>query len=154
MEKLFGTSRLQEQEKMLAAASSLEKLVALWDAADTFLTPAEFGKAHELGKEFLLSYKWLHSWGLEKKRNSFGIVAKHHSFMHLLENSRYLNPTRHWNFRGEDFVGHISRMCHSISFGVSSTRVSFKLCQKYRVHMHLLLTRDMTPDVASYWDEQ
>ena len=25
---------------------------------------------------------------------------------------------------------------------------------KYRVHLHLLLTQDMTPDVASYWDEQ
>ena len=41
----------------------------------------------------------------------------------------FLNPKRHWNFKGEDFVGRISRMAHSISFGVSSTRVSSKLHQ-------------------------
>ena len=68
-------------------------------------------------EKFLLSYKWLCSWSLEKKRNSFGIVAKHHSFRHLLANCKFFNPKRHWNFRGEGFVGHISRMCHSISFG-------------------------------------
>ena len=45
-----------------------------------------------------------------------------------------------------DFVGHISKMCHSISFGVSSTKVSSKLCPKYRLHLHLLLRRDL-PDI-------
>ena len=68
-------------------------------------------------------------WSLEKGRHSFAIVVKHHTFIHLLWNSEFLNPKRHWNFKGEDFVGRISRMAHSISFGVSSTRVSSKLHQ-------------------------
>ena len=145
LEKLFGPSmHLREEErKMISAAKSLEKLVALWDEAETFLTPSQFAKSMALGKEFLLSYKWLNSWSLEKDRNSFAIVIKHHTFIHLLLNSKYMNPRRQWCFRGEDFVGHVSKMAHSISFGVSSTKISTKLCPKYRIFFHLLMTRGL-----------
>ena len=105
LERLFGTDVKEEQGHMLSAASSLEKLVALWDEAGMFLTAEELGKAQALGKEFLLSYKFLNAWSLEKNRNSFHIVAKHHSFIHLLANSKFMNPKRHWNFRGEEDVG-------------------------------------------------
>ena len=128
---------------MISAAKSLEKLVALWDEAETFLTPSQFAQSMALGKEFLLSYKWLNSWSLEKDRNSFAIVIKHHTFIHLLLNSKYMNPRRQWCFRGEDFVGHVSKMAHSISFGVSSTKISTKLCPKYRIFFHLLMTRGL-----------
>ena len=145
LEKLFGPSMhvREEERKMISAAKSLEKLVALWDEAETFLTPSQFAKSMALGKEFLLSYKWLNSWSLEKDRNSFAIVIKHHTFIHLLLNSKYMNPRRQWCFRGEDFVGHVSKMAHSISFGVSSTKISTKLCPKYRIFFHLLMTRGL-----------
>lgn len=143
LEKLFEGTRKEEEIKMISAATNLEKLVALWDEADTFLTMPEFGKALSLGKDFLPDYKWLHAWSLEKGRNSFAIVMKFHTFCHLLLNSRYMNPRRQWNFRAEDYVGHISKMTHSISFGVGATRISTKLIAKYRVHLHLLLTRGL-----------
>ena len=146
LEKLFeGTTELCEQ-KMLTAASSLEKLVQLWCDAGTFLTPREFAKAMTLGKEFLDAYKWLNAWSLEKGRNSFAIVAKHHTFIHMLWNSKFMNPTKHWCFLGEDYVGHISKLAHSVSFGVSSTRLTLKICPKYRVLVHFLLTRNMDQD--------
>ena len=103
----------KEEAKMISAASSLEKLVALWDQAGNFLTPAEFGKALALGKGFLLDYKWLSAWSLEKDRNSFSIVAKFHTFSHLLVNSQFMNRKKQWNFRAEDYVGHISKITYS-----------------------------------------
>ena len=151
LEKMFAGTKKEEEKKMLSAAKSLEKLVALWDEAGKFLTPAEFSKGMALGKEFLLAYKWLNAWSLEKGRHSFAIVVKQDTFIHLLWNSKFLNPKRHWNFKGEDFVGRISRMAHSISFGVSSTRVSSKLCIKYRLFFHFLLTRSMEEPV---WDSE
>ena len=151
LEKMFAGTKKEEEKKMLSAAKSLEKLVALWDEAGKFLTPAEFSKGMALGKEFLLAYKWLNAWSLEKGRHSFAIVVKHHTFIHLLWNSKFLNPERHWNFKGEDFVGRISIMAHSISFGVSSTRVSSKLRIKYRLFYHFLLTRSMEEPV---WDSE
>ena len=146
LEKMFEGTTKPEELHMLSAASSLEKLVSLWDAADLFLTEEQFAQSLTLGKEFLDSYKWLNSWSLEKGRNSFGIVAKFHTFIHLLWNCQFANPRGHWNFRGEDFVGHMSKMAHSVSFGVSSCKISQKLAQKYRLLVHFLLSREMEMD--------
>ena len=146
LEKIWAESMHEQEIKMISAASSLEKLVKLWDEAATFLKDSEFKRSMTLGKEFLDSYRWLSSWSLEKDRNSFGIVAKHHTFIHLLWNSKHLNPRVAWCFRGEDFVGHISKMTHSVSHGVSSTKLTQKICQKYRVLLHFLITRNMEVD--------
>ena len=52
-----------------------------------------------------------------------------------------MNFRIHHNFRSEHFVGQISQLGHSCSFGVKSTRVSVKLMEKYRILLHLQLTR-------------
>ena len=140
MEKLFHGTTDPHELKMLQAATSLEKLVKLWDEADMFLSAKEFAKSMALGKEFLDAYKWLHDWSARESRNSFAIVAKHHTFIHLLWNSKFFNPRSHWCYRGEDFVGHISKMAHSVSFGVSAPKLSQKIAPKYRVLVHFLLT--------------
>ena len=48
-------------------------------------------------------------------------------------------------------MGHGSKMAQSISFGVSSTKISTKLCPKYRIFFHLLLTRGLEKPL---WDEE
>ena len=140
-------------EQMLCAAESLEKLVSLWDGASTILTAAEYEESLALGKAFLDAYLFLHHWSLEKDRCSFHIVAKHHTFIHLLWNSKYLNPRMQWCFKGEDFVGQISKLTHSISMGVSSTRLSLKVAPKYRVLLHFKLTRPEF-DLSTQLDEE
>ena len=45
LEKVFAGTMKEEESKMIHAASSLEKLVKLLDAAGEFLTPAEFATA-------------------------------------------------------------------------------------------------------------
>lgn len=149
LEKIFKGTAEQSELKMLQAASSLEKLVSLWCGAESFLSTQQFNKSMALGKEFLVAYQWLNEWSLEKGRNSFAIVAKHHTFIHLLWNSKFMNPTRHWCFLGEDYVGHMSKLAHSVSFGVSSTKLTTKISPKYRVLVHLLLTRDVKQDNLS-----
>ena len=141
LEKIFGVTMTPAEQKMIACVTSLGKLVQLWDESGTFPTEESFALALSLGKGFLDDYQWLNQWSKDCGRKSFHIVHKHHSFMHLLYNSRYMNPKAHWCFKAEDYVGHISRLTHSISMGVRSTKLSQKLCPKYRVLLHLLLTR-------------
>ena len=52
LEKMFAGTK-KEEKNMLSAAKSLEKLVALWDEAGTFLIPAEFSKRHGCWKRIL-----------------------------------------------------------------------------------------------------
>ena len=139
--------------EMLNAATSLEKLVQLWDEMGVCPTPAQYEQTMSLGGSFLKSYAWLNAWSLEKGRMSFHVVAKHHSFLHLLWNSKHLNPKLQWCFQGEDYVGEVSRLAHSVSMGVSSTKLSSKVVGKYRILAHLFLTRSMQEMVEGYIED-
>lgn len=114
------------------------------------VTEESFALAMSLGTGFLDEYQWLNQWSKDCGRKSFHVVHKHHSFMHLLKNSKYMNPKAYWRFKAEDYVGHISRPTHSISMGVKSTKLSQKLCPKYRVLVHLLLTRAVPQGLGGY----
>ena len=70
----------------------------------------------------------LHAQG----RKSFHKVHKHHMFVHLIQEAKYLNPRFHWCFKAEDYVGHLAKLTHSVSMGVRSTRLSQKLAAKYQ----------------------
>ena len=148
IEKVSGTLEECEQHR-LTAATSLKKLVGIWDNADVFLSPAEHHQSLDLAGEFLRKYDWLNKWSLEKDRMSFHIVPKHHSFIHMVWGSKHLNPRAQWCFKAEDFVGQISRLTSSVSMGVSSTRLSLKVAPKYRILVHLFLTRSMPQEGES-----
>ena len=91
-------------EQMVCAAESLEKLASLWDGSSAILTAAEHEESSALGKVFLDACLFLRHWPLEKDRCSIRVVAKHHTFIHLLWNSKCLNSRMQWYFKGEDFV--------------------------------------------------
>ena len=117
----------QEHEAaMLHAVNHMAALIHLFDEADVFLTNDEWLKAMDLGEKCLSLYSHLSDWALEKGRTLFNIVMKHHTFQHLLENAKFLNPKTHWTFSSEDFVGKMSILTASVSPGVSSTRLSLK----------------------------
>ena len=62
-------------------------------------------------------------------------------------------PKLYWCFKGKDFVGQISRLTHSVSMGVSSTRLSSKVVGKYRLLVHFFLTRSMQDMEEGYTGE-
>ena len=59
----------------------------------------------------------------------------------MFQTTKYLNFRIHHNFRGEDFVGQISQLGHSCSFGCKATRIPFKLLEKYKILLHLQLSK-------------
>lgn len=61
--------------------------------------------------------------------------------MHTVKNSQCINPNYLANWRSEDFVGRIALLGHSCSMGTRSTKLSGKILKKYRVLLHLHLTR-------------
>ena len=65
------------------------QLIQLFDQGDVFLTDPEWVKAMRLGDSFLKKYDFLSAWALEKGRTLLHIVMKHHTFQHLIENSKF-----------------------------------------------------------------
>ncbi len=97
--KILGKGDKEAEGHMLEALEKGHQLVALWDAAGIFLTPEEHAKCMHLCDEFCRHYDYLNKWSLEKERNSFYITNKHHTLIHLCENSKWLNPRFHWCFK-------------------------------------------------------
>jgi hypothetical protein len=151
--KHFGNALLQVMRKVLDATSAVHQhmlealasmcdLSKLFDAADIYLTTEQSDKAAALAEAFLDHYTWLHEWAEAEGRKLFHTgPLKFHTFWHLVLNARYLNPRFHWTFRNEDYVGRVSQLTHSISMGVRATKLSSKVCNKYRFLLHLRLTR-------------
>jgi len=133
---------LVEEKAMLQALDAISKIIKLYDDADVFLTETEWLKVMSLSEKFQDRYAYLSSWALEKGRKLFNIVMKCHTFQHLVENSKFLNPKTHWTFSSEDYVGKISMLASSVSPGVGPTKISAKVAPKYRVLLHFLLTRE------------
>ena len=96
---------------------------------------------------FFEAYSWLNIWAQEHQSKAFHIVIKHHTFLNLVQNSVFLNQKFHWCFKAEDFVGKISRVAHSVSMGVRSTKLSTKLAPNYQLLLHFRFTRQNFVDI-------
>ena len=140
--KTMLSDDLDHHVHMKQCLEALVQLVCLWDSAPAFLSDGQCEMVITLMNAFLQHYTFLNDWASKENRKLFHKVNKHHSFIHLCLGAGELNPRLHWCFKSEDFVGHISRLGHSCSPGVASTKLSTKLLTKYRVLLHLLLTRE------------
>lgn len=127
---------------MLDCMQSMQSLVELFDQADIVPTAAEHARAMTFAKGFLDVYSFLNQWALEEGKQLFHIVHKFHSFQHLIEDSKHLNWRACWCFANEDWVGQMSKLVFSISPGVRTSKLSFKVGPKYRILLHFLLTRE------------
>ena len=80
-------------------------------------------------------YHDLNQWGEDEGRSAFHVVQTPH-FSSTIQQAKYLNPKLNTCWRGDDYVGHLSKLAHSVSFGVKSTRITQKVALKYKILMH------------------
>jgi hypothetical protein len=115
------------------------KLCELIDACPMFPTNDQAAEFEQCMSTLLKSFEWLHDSTPDEL--TWHKQFKHHMAAHLAQNFKYMNCKYNWCFKGEDFVGKASILAHSCCFGVRATRLTIKLMKKYRILMHLKLTR-------------
>ena len=129
--------RVEVHQSMIQCCKAFNQLVEHFDGCGAFLNAAEFAAAQELSTSFLNHYSRLNCWAAEEGRKLFHITFKFHSMLHLVQNSKWMNIRLHANYRAESFVGQMSVIGHSVSFGNEATRVCTKLMQMYLVQAWL-----------------
>ena len=130
-----------EQWHMKVALESLCNLIDIFGHGLMFLSEVQYERARSLAKRFFAAYDFLTEWAKVHKQKLFHVVMKFHTMMHMVKNSKFINPKFLANWRSEDFVGKIALLGHSCSMGTRSTKLSGKILKKYRVLLHLHLTR-------------
>ena len=126
---------------MLECIHALNQLIAVFDSAGVFPKEAEYKLSQNFAKRFCDAYQDLHNWFQDLDRKLFNITHKFHSAIHLFKNAKFLNFRTHHNSKSEHFVGQISVLGHSCSFGVKAPKLATKIMEKYRICLHLQLTR-------------
>jgi hypothetical protein len=127
--------------RIFSCLNAMDQLVDILDEAGMFLQPEEHSALKAAMVQFFGHYSWLSSWAEKEERYLFNVTIKFHMLWHLVMDAKYLNPWSYWCFRGEDYVGRISNLAASVAMGVSSTKITGKICDKYRHWLHLRLTR-------------
>lgn len=139
--KLLLTKDDPIHQSMVQSLQALVELVDLFDQADLFLSRAEYSQAVDFGKRFFDHYQDLVGWAKSEDKMLWNVTIKFHMLHHLILNAKEINPKYCWNWRGEDFVGKVSRLGMSCCMGVRTTKLSCKLMDKYRILLHLQLEK-------------
>lgn len=140
-ENVCAASTLEIDHRIAACLKAMDRLVDILDESDMFLTPEQHAELKSASVLFFGHYSWLRSWAETNERFLFHVTIKFHMLWHLIDDAKFLNPRSYWCFKGEDYVGKISDLTASVAMGVKSTRLTSKLCDKYRHWLHLRLTR-------------
>ena len=106
-----------EHPRLVECLQCLVALTKALDESDVFLTDNEFNAFFDLAKRFVESYSWLNAHFEAAGRPLFHIVNKSHSFLHWAWEAFYVSPKLHACWLGEDFVGRMAKLGHSISLG-------------------------------------
>ena len=133
-----GSDQSKHSIKMM---EGLDQLYRIMHSADVVLTNEEHDEFAAASQVFLLEYTWLSNWAREQNLYRYSVVPKFHYLVHLVDSARACNPRFLWCYRGEDFVGRMSRLAHACLCGTPPFKVGHAMMAKYAVAMHLRLTR-------------
>ena len=90
---------------------------------------------------FLTTYQGCADWAAREGHLLFQSVPKFHYTFHMAEQSRFLGPRSVWTYGWEDLVGIVIQLAHSCSVGTPAMSVPRKALGKYRIAMHVQLSR-------------
>jgi hypothetical protein len=119
----------------------LADMYATMHEAGMKLTAVEFIALKSACQKFLMEYTWLANQADLDDKNMYSVKPKHHYLVHLCEQAGTVNPRCTWCYGGEDLVGKISRLAHVCLYGTPNFKVASSLVEKYRVAMHLRISR-------------
>ena len=128
------------------ACKLLASFYELLDSQPMFMSDEAAAQTVDIMKGCLRHYSWLTQWAEAKGLKLHHQVSKFHFAVHLAQQATYMNPRLLWTYRAESWLGKMSAIAHSTSFGTRGTRLTIGLCDKFRVMLHFRLTRPVFED--------
>jgi hypothetical protein len=128
------------------AFTAINRFCELIDESPPVPTTEQARHAEQMVSLFLTEYKWLCDWAKTRHLKLFPLKPKFHMLWHMSKDFKFLNPKVTWTFKNEDYVGKISHLAHSCSYGISRPQVNSPMCSQYRCLMHLKLERCFLSD--------
>ena len=123
----------------LQAAVQISRLLEVFATAGHFLTDAQHAMAMQALWAFCKAYTQLAMDASQRQRLQFNMVNKFHCLVHLVLNSKFLNPTTVWTYPFEDLMGRMKRVAMASKSGLVPHCMPRTILLKYRKVLHFAL---------------
>ena len=133
-------ARAQNSSERLLRLNVLEEFQTFIDIIEAhghYLPREASDECRRAVTQGLLSYSALAALAYTAGQRLWSFTPKFHYLYHICMFTRYHNPRYAWVFRDEDFVGRISKIAKSVSFGRPSTSLSSGIMHKHRQVLQL-----------------
>ena len=136
----FETESLHSKHRT-KCMEALERLYDTIDHGDVIFTRRERLQFRSHCEAFLSHYSWLAKSAMQQRQLRWSVVPKFHLSAHLPDQAEYINPRCTWAYAGEHMVGLMAALGQSCLSGTPAWLVCRTLVAKYRVAMHLRITK-------------
>ncbi len=133
-----GSDESQHQILMMESLMDMYEIIY---GAGIRLDVDEYTRLQASFSSFAMHYTWLSNYSVAQGRCMYSVTAKFHYACHMINFSNCINPRYVWTYGGEDFVGRMARLGHMCLFGTPIQKLTLVMAERYRVGMHLRLTR-------------
>ena len=134
----FGNSELERS--IILLLQLLSRMYEILDEPTVFLSTTLSGEFKQRTWDFLSMYSYLAKTAMDCSILRWSLVPKFHMVYHIAVSSR-INPSCLWCYQGEDFIGKVICICQACSRGTHQLHVALKGCNRWRLMMHVTLTR-------------
>ena len=120
-------------EYAMTRKEMLTSLIAFYTTLDTknfFFTPEQAAAGKMQGLTFLKNYVWLAHYARQAGHLRWQVTVKFHYVAHACELLKWANPKYGSTYQGESYVGRISRIALTASYGKPSYLLGGLLMQK------------------------
>lgn len=105
--------------------------IALSGCKEVVLPAQTAEHAEKMLNDCLLHYSWLYQRSQENGNCKFHVTPKFHFAKHLAKSCRFLNPTKTWTYKSEDWVRQLATIALSCCHGTASHAVAESLMQNF-----------------------
>ena len=127
------------------ALDNLSDIYATFQSAGLRLTEEQVQRVTHAYDAMLLHYNWLTKYSVGKGVLCYNFVGKFHMMWHIIDLSRWMNPTYTWCYAFESYIGHVVRAAQACTAGTAMTGVSKKVAENAALALHLDILGNSEP---------
>ena len=125
----------------ILAFEAMAKALNIVHTSTLFLSATQHAELKASYTSFLEHYHMLREIAAAKGLKLYNITFKFHGLLHTIDYAKWCNPSAHWCYGFEDFMGKIVRAAQSCSHATPPQFVGRKVVENYQLALHLQMSQ-------------
>ena len=125
----------------ILAFEAMAKALSIVHTSSLFLSASEHAELKASYTTFLEHYHVLRQMAAAKGLKLYNITFKFHGLLHTIDYAKWCNPSAHWRYGFEDFMGKVVRAAQSCSHASPPHPIGRKVLGNDQLGLHLQMSQ-------------